>query len=143
MHRRTLLTAAAGLAAPTILRAAVPDDAVKIRELYNRDGSMSDLALARDGKRLVVEGFMAPPLQANSNFFVQTKMPMSVCPFCETETEWPDDILAVYTRRIYDVEPFNVKLVTAGRLELGSYRDPDTGFLSLVRLEEATFERAY
>jgi hypothetical protein len=64
---------------------------------------------------------------------------MSVCPFCETEAEWPDDILAVYTKRIIDVVPFNVDLTTTGTLELGAYKDPETGFLSMVRLVDASY----
>jgi hypothetical protein len=63
---------------------------------------------------------------------------MAVCPFCETEAEWPSDILAVYTKRVVDVVPFNVKIETAGILQLGAYRDPDTGFLSMVRLTGAS-----
>ena len=142
MHRRQLLirsaAAAAACAAPAVLRAAAP---AKVREFYAPDGSMSDWALTNEGKRVTVEGFMAPPLKANSTFFVQTKMPMSVCPFCETEAEWPDDIVAVYTRRIYDVVPFNRKIVTTGVIELGPYRDPDTRFLSMVRIAEASVQR--
>jgi hypothetical protein len=138
MHRRRFLTAAAALPlVPAVARAA--QGPVKIREFYSNDRSFSDFATSNEGERLEVEGFMAPPLKANSRFFVLTKMPMSVCPFCETEAEWPDDILAVYTKRIIDVVPFNVKIFTNGKLELGSYRDPETGFLSMVRLVESTY----
>ena len=70
---------------------------------------------------------------------VLTKMPMAVCPFCESEAEWPNDILAVYTKRIVDVSPFNVKITTTGVLETGAYRDPDTGFVSMVRLTDASY----
>ena len=80
-----------------------------------------------------------PPLKAESKFFVLTKMPMAVCPFCETEAEWPNDILAVYTKRIVDVIPFNKKITVSGVLELGGYRDPETGFLSMVRLSDANY----
>jgi len=141
MKRRQMLAlTTAVLCAPALVQAS--SSPIKVRNLYARDGSMSELAVASDGKRLSVEGFMAPPLQANSTFFVQTKMPMSVCPFCETEAEWPDDIVAVYTARIYDVAPFNRKIVTTGILELGSYRDPDTGFLSMVRIARASYRYA-
>ena len=74
---------------------------------------------------------MAPPLKANARFFVLTKMPMAVCPFCETEAEWPEDILAIYTKRRVKPVPFNVKIKTRGILALGALRDPETGFLSL------------
>lgn len=103
---------------------------------------LSDLALQREGKPVRVAGFMAPPLKADSTFFVLTKQPMSVCPFCETEADWPDNIMAVYTQRKFRVVAFNRKIETSGILSLGAYRDPDTGFLSMVRIEDARFETA-
>ena len=137
--RRTFLATA--LAAPMLMRPALASDAViKLRHLYDRQ-SISDLAKTSEGTRIAVDGYMAPPLKAESRFFVLTKMPMSVCPFCETEAEWPDDILAIYTKRIVDVVPYNVKILTHGVLELGTYRDADTGFLSRIRLNDAIYER--
>lgn len=65
-----------------------------------------------------------------------------MCPFCETSEEWPDDILAIYTKRTVDVVPFNVPILTRGTLELGDFRDPETGFLSRVRITNAAYERA-
>lgn len=140
--RRTLLalTGAAALTsglAPRAIRAQ--DGPIKLRTLYNKDQSFSDLALDLEGQRVEVEGYMAPPLKAESEFFVLTKRPMVVCPFCETEAEWPDDILAVYTKRVVDVIPFNVRIMTTGRLELGTYTDPQTGFVSRVRLADASY----
>lgn len=137
MHRRTFIAGSAGfLLVPRASRADAP---LKLRELYNRDQSFSDLALSLEGTRVDVVGFMAPPLKAESRFFVLTKMPMSVCPFCETEAEWPDDILAVYTKRIVDIIPFNVKINCSGVLELGGQKDPETGFVSRVRLADAVY----
>ncbi len=134
-RRKFILSAAA---TPLFARAAVADDAIKLRDLYERRGTgLSELATELVGQRIDVAGFMAPPLKAESNFFVLTKMPMSVCPFCETDAEWPKDILAVYTQRIVDVTPFNVGITVSGVLEVGSYRDPETGFVSLVRLMDA------
>jgi hypothetical protein len=143
MIRRTLLTA---LPATLILGAlparAAEDAAVKLRDLYAKEGGFSDLALASKGQRLTVAGFMAPPLKADSVFFVLTKMPMAVCPFCEPGTPWPEDILAVYAKRVVDVIPFNVPITVTGVLELGDAVDPELGFYSKVRLVDATFARA-
>ena len=50
----------------------------------------------------------------------------------------PDDIVAVYTKRKLQVRPFNVRLDTTGILQLGEYRDPETGFVSMVRIVDAT-----
>jgi len=144
MNRRTFL--ASGLASvgllvgtPLVSRLAQADTVIKLRDLYARDRGVSDLALSLEGKRITVDGFMAPPLKAESEFFVLTRIPMAVCPFCETEADWPDDILAVYTKRTVDVVPFNIRLQARGVLELGPYRDPETGFLSMVRLADASY----
>ena len=145
MRRRQFFGWGLGLGAlaalPRPLRAATPEP-VRLRELYEKDLSFSDYARAREGKLVAIEGFMAPPLKAESTFFVLTNRPLAVCPFCETEAEWPDDILAVHTRRVLDVQPFNVKLSVLGRLELGTQTDPETGFVSRVRLVEAEYRRA-
>lgn len=140
MRRRTLLGFAALALAPARLAAA--ETPIRLRDLYNKDLSFSELALSLAGGPVVIDGFMAPPLQANSTFFVLTKMPMSQCPFCETTTQWPDDILAVYTQRIYDVVPFNVPIRVFGVLQLSDFTDPDTGFVSRVQLTGARLARA-
>lgn len=136
-RRRMLATGLATLALARPALAAEPP--IKLRDLYNPDRSFSDLAQSLEGQRITVEGFMAPPLKAVSRFFVLTKMPMAVCPFCETEAEWPDDILAVYTKRVVKVTPFNVRIEARGKLELGGFTDPDTGFLSMLRLTDASY----
>ena len=141
LTRRALLTAAAALSLAPAARAARADGILKVRDFYDRSRGFSDTARTLDGERITVEGYMAPPLKADSRFFVLTKMPMAVCPFCETAAEWPDDIMAVYTKRVVDVIPFNVKIETRGVLELGEFRDLETGFVSLVRLADATYAR--
>ncbi|MGP6089104.1 hypothetical protein [Antarctobacter jejuensis] len=142
MLRRKFLRA--GLAAPALIAAPLwaGDKTLKIRDLYRKGGGMSDIATQNVGSRLTIEGYMAPPLKAESQFFVLTKMPMSVCPFCETAAEWPSDILAIYTKRVVQVLPYNVKIEARGVLDLGSFKDPETGFLSLVRLTDATYFEA-
>jgi hypothetical protein len=140
MDRRTFLT---GLACFVGVAPAVAgDEAIRLRDLYNKDLSFSDYAETMQGIRVAVSGFMAPPLKAESQFFVLTNRPMAVCPFCETSADWPDDILAVYTKRVLDVVPFNVPIVTRGTLELGTYKDPETGFVSRVRIVNAIYDRS-
>ena len=139
IDRRSVLLGATGLLAAITARAE--EQTILVRELYNKDLSFSDTALALEGERVKVRGFMAPPLRAESRFFVLTGRPMSVCPFCETEAEWPDDILAIYTKRTVKVIPFNVRIETSGVLELGGHTDPDTGFVSRVRIADATYRR--
>lgn len=115
-------------------------DVLKMRDLYNKDLSYSNLAKSLENKYVIVSGFMAPPLKAELSFFVLTKMPLAVCPFCETDEEWPDDILAIYTKRVVKTIAFNKKIKVKGILKLGSFTDKDTGFLSRVRIINAKYE---
>lgn len=139
MRRRHFIAAAAAsvLAAPALIRAASSAELVRMRELYNADGSFSDFAMANDGKTVQLEGFMAPPLKAESAFFVLTKIPMSVCPFCDSAADWPRDIVSIYARDIISVTPFNVPIAVGGTLRLGDYTDQELGFVSRVRVTEA------
>ena len=144
LSRRAFLTGAAATAGLALLPkpSRAGNRPVKMRDLYNKDLSYSDRARAWEDTRISVSGYMAPPLKAESTFFVLTKRPMSVCPFCETEAEWPDDILAVYTKRIFKVVGFNVPIIVHGILKLSAYKDPETGFVSRVRLVDSSYEKA-
>lgn len=142
MNRRQFLASSAALSIASGSVFAADDELLKMRDLYGKGQVFTSLAQSLDGERVRVEGFMAPPLKADSLFFVLTKMPMAVCPFCEPGGEWPQDILAIYTRRSFDVVSFSSKIVVEGRLMLSDFVDPETGFYSKVRLEDAGFRRA-
>ena len=138
MNRRAFCLCALGASFARPDRAAA-DAAIRLRDLYERDMSFSELAQSLEGEHVVIRGFMAPPLKAEAQFFVLTKRPMATCPFCETSAEWPDDILAVYTKRRLKVVSYNVKLTVSGILQIGPRRDEQTGFLSMIRLEDAIY----
>ena len=140
MHRRSLILSATALLAAG--PASSQDGPLRMRDLYERDLSFSALARELQGERVRVEGFMAPPLQADTDWFVLTKRPMAVCPFCETEAEWPDDILAVHTKRRLTPMAFNRRIEVSGVLELGGETDAETGFVSRVRLTDAVYGAA-
>jgi hypothetical protein len=88
---------------------------------------------------------MAPPLKPTLSFFVLTRIPMSICPFCSSDAGWPYDIVAVRLDRMKNpvtALPFDRPIRVEGRLELGSETDPETGFVSLVRIRATRIEEA-
>ncbi len=87
-----------------------------------------------DGKRVVMEGYMAPPLKPRLTFFVLTKLPLATCPFCSSAADWPPDIVLVILPKGREVEPVTSRIRVLGRLEIGVKEDPETGFVSLVRI---------
>lgn len=89
------------------------------------------------GQKVRVKGFMAPPLKAESNFFVLTRVPLSICPFCDSDADWPADILVIYLDDKQTFVQLNGTIEVEGILEYGSWTDPQTGFVSLLRLTHA------
>lgn len=121
--------------------------AVTTLNFDNLYGSFSPLGLAFSdvikenvGKTVQIDGFMAPPLKAEAKFFVLTKMPMSVCPFCSSDADWPADIMVIYLKKKQTFVNFNQRIRVKGTLDIGSWIDPDTGFVSQLRLRDATFD---
>ncbi len=102
--------------------------------------TFSDLVKENTGKTVRMKGFMAPPIKAEANFFVLTQKPMSVCPFCSSDADWPADIVVVYLEKKQTFVQFNRQIEVEGRLETGSWTDPETGFVSQLRLRDAEFD---
>lgn len=123
-------------------RAALPT--LSFDKLYASYGVLglefSDEVKNLSGKRVNMRGFMAPPLKAESQFFVLTKMPMALCPFCSSDADWPEDIVVVYLSKRQTFVQNNTIIDVEGVLEFGSWTDPETGFVSLLRLRDARFD---
>lgn len=100
----------------------------------------SDTLNSLNGSEVTMTGFMAPPLKPSINFFVLTETPMTVCPFCSTDADWPYNMVVVYVNGSVDALPYDQEVTVTGTLDLGSYMDGDTGFVSQVRLLDATVE---
>ena len=113
-------------------------------EMYSGASSeglvFSDTLNSQNGSEVAMTGFMAPPLKPSINFFVLTETPMAVCPFCSTDADWPYNMVVVYVNGSVDALPYDQEVTVTGTLDLGSYMDGDTGFVSQVRLLEATVE---
>jgi hypothetical protein len=104
--------------------------------------SFSDKIKTLAGRTIRMAGFIAPPLKAEADFFVLTQIPMSICPFCSSDADWPATIVVVYLDKAQTFEQLNALIHVDGKLEIGSWTDPATGFVSLVRLRNARFAAA-
>lgn len=144
INRRQLLAGLAACLAPP--RAYAADAApLKFTELYRAAGAAGLVTTAKTdglaGRSVIMKGYMAPPLKPDADFFVLTREPMSVCPFCDSAANWPSDIVVVHLAGINDYADNAVPIAVTGTLDLGPKMDPKTGFVSLLRLEGSTYDR--
>jgi len=144
-NRRQFIAGALA-AAPLIgvVNKAYAAEELSFGNLYKSFGVLglefSDQVKNASGDQVEISGFMAPPLKAEANFFVLTEIPMSICPFCSSDSDWPDNIMVVYLASKQTFVQFNAPILTRGTLEYGSWTDPETGFVSQLRLRDASFK---
>jgi len=137
-----------GLAAATLCTQALAADAgmITFDGLYKSFGVLgfqfSDRVVALRGQEARLTGYMAPPLKPESHFFVLTREPLAICPFCQSDADWPVDIVVVFMKEVTPMVSAGRKVVVSGRLEIGSATDSDTGFVSQIRLANASFTLA-
>ncbi|MDB5554038.1 MAG: hypothetical protein JWL86_4022 [Rhizobium sp.] len=129
-----LASAGSALAAPTPLTFDDPYGKISVLGL---EYSQKVKTLA--GSQVQMSGFMAPPLKAEAKFFVLTEIPMSICPFCSTDSDWPDNIVVIYLDEKQTFVQPGTRIDVSGTLEVGSWTDPETGFLSRLRLRGANY----
>src|SRR5215207_270998 len=138
--RRTCLIAAATLSLAGPARAAA--QRIRMFELYDEDDQFSPLAQQLTSKRVSIQGFMAPHLKVDSDFFILSNTPVETCPFCASEGDWIDSIVFVRMRARQEMAAPGTLILVQGTLEVGPATDPTTGFVSKVRLTDAVFQRA-
>lgn len=100
---------------------------------------LSDKLLSLDGQEVIMEGYMAPPLKPELDYFVLTRIRLEFCPFCSTAADWPNDIALVYMMDepvMVTQEPIRLR----GRIEVGPSIDQETGMVSLVRIYAESVE---
>ena len=143
--RRSLLAASSLLVLPAVVQAAGPE-ASSFETLYQSFGVMgyafSDRVKGLAGQRVAMDGYMAPPLKAESDFFVLTREPLAICPFCQSDADWPVDIVVIYLAKAAPLIPAGARLTVEGRLDIGPWTDPLTGFVSQIRIRDARYRRA-
>jgi hypothetical protein len=143
MRRRSLLAIAVFGIVPSWLHKAWAGETLRFEEMYKASGVLgletSDKLAALNGRAVEIRGFMAPPLKPEAAFFVLTRESVSLCPFCNSDADWPSDIIIVYLREGVRYTQTNRAIAVSGTLEIGSKLDTKTGFVSLVRLIEADY----
>lgn len=125
-------------AAAVALSAAVSAEDLSFGELYSDWTAaglvLSDKAESLEGSTVTMTGYMAPPLTPTIRFFVLTEVPMSVCPFCSSDADWPDNIIVVKVSDPVTALPYDSPISVTGTLEIGSEVDEETGFVSQLRI---------
>lgn len=134
-----VLALAFALATPA---AHAAEESLAFTELYAKQAvlglTLSAKANSLAGREVRILGYLAPPLKPELRFFVLTRAPVALCPFCNSDADWPSDIVVVYPRGRQPAGGDGMPVAVSGRLELGSRRDEETGFVSLVRVVDAT-----
>ena len=103
---------------------------------YSSEGlAFSEKTRSLEGSIVTMTGYMAPPLTPTIRFFVLTAVPMSVCPFCSSDADWPNDIVVVKLSSPVTALPYDAPITVTGTLELSSAVDEETGFVSQLRID--------
>jgi hypothetical protein len=140
-----LLAAVAIVVLPATAR-ALDVASLQFDQLYKSFGvrgyEFADSLLALNGKQVTMRGYMAPPLKPESHFFVLTGQPLALCPFCQSDADWPVDIVVIYLKSLAPMLGGGEAVAVSGRLEVGSWTDPETGFVSQIRIVDASFRRS-
>jgi hypothetical protein len=97
------------------IRSRQPIATIAFDGLYKSFGVLgfqfSDRVTVLRGK-VRMTGYMAPPLKPESHFFVLTREPLAICPFCQSDADWPVDIVVVFMKN-------ETPMVSAGRKVAG------------------------
>ena len=138
------LIAGAALVPPFAARAdAATPEVLAFDALYSSRSVLgleySERVKSLDGQKVRMRGYMAPPLKADATFFVLTRTPVALCPFCSSDADWPDDIVVVYLAAHQNFVQFNRAIEVEGTLAHGSWTDPETGFVSMLRITQSRF----
>lgn len=141
VSRRACLLGLPAAAFPVAARAGPAS--LDFEEIYSAVSvlglTFSDKVKGLAGNTVTMRGFMAPPLKAEAQFFVLAAIPMALCPFCSSDADWPDNIVVIYLHERQTFVQANAAIDVIGTLDVGSWTDPDTGFVSLLRLRDASF----
>jgi hypothetical protein len=117
---------------------------IRFDQFYSGSGSQgpefSPLARALAGKRVRITAYAAAPFRAEAEFMMLTRSSMHVCPNCNSDNNWPVDIIVAYTKGVIAAPNPTTQISVTGTLELGAKLDPVTGMVSQLRLVDSVVE---
>ncbi len=145
LNRRAVAKSLGGLSLGAGFLGVAPARAaarISFADIIDQDGEFGDKAAGEAGQQIEIRGYMAPPLKSEINFFVLTRLPAAICPFCDSAAAWPNDILLVQMARPIHAISFDLLIRVTGVLELGVATDDATGFVSKVRVRDAVYAKA-
>lgn len=145
INRRTTIGCGLAFAVWPLTAEAEATESIAFDGLYKSFGVLgfefADRIKALKGKRVTMTGFMAPPLKAESTFFVLTRQPLAICPFCQSDADWPVDIVVIFLKAATPAIREGRRVSVTGVLDVGSAIDKETGFVSQIRIIEADVQR--
>jgi hypothetical protein len=100
----------------------------------------SPVARSLAGKRVRVVGYAAPPYRAEAGFFVLTQTSTHICPYCNSDPDWPIDVIVVYPRDTAQAPRGTAPVAVEGTLEIGPRLDAESGLSSRLRLVDAVLD---
>ncbi len=139
LTRRDALYMAA--CAPLVVSSASAAQTLTFKDIWLDGDAISEKAKANIGLDVEMQGYMAPPIKTEVQFFVLTKIPTAICPFCDSTAAWPEDIVLVLMRRPIRAIDYDRLVRVQGTLEFGTAVDAATGFVSRVRLKNSNYRK--
>jgi hypothetical protein len=99
--------------------------------------------LAMAGQRVSVKGYVVPhTADRAAPFMIVSAEPLAGCPHCLAALDLPSDSVIGYFKEQPKLKDIGLPVMVEGTLELGSRADAKTGFVSAIRLVEASIARA-
>ena len=126
---------------PLVASQAQAAETLTFKDIWLEGDEISLKAKANIGLDVEMQGYMAPPIKPEVQFFVLTKIPTAICPFCDSTASWPEDIVLVLMSRPIRAIDYDRLIRVQGTLEIGTDVDVATGFVSRVRLRNSTYRK--
>lgn len=136
--RRAAMLACIGLAAAGAVRPARAGATVALRDLYDAAGSApSDLAKRLDGRRIALEGLVAPVPSGAAGWLALGETALVPCQLCGGPHDWPTGVVAVQAPGLPHLADPYARVTLTGVLVLDPAARAGTGLPDRLVLRDA------